>query len=135
MKISKRNSLAKIQPQEPQNKLEEYTNQNLQELRPKGGAIGKGNKNNNAGGVNQLATDEDAEIKRAILQLIYVNDIQSLAALLQIKKKDSTGKTKGRNEREDALRRSNYGDLYEFNCSQNGSAVLNNTGDPEVRTS
>lgn len=124
--------MAKVQPQEPQNKLEEYTNQNLQEPRPKGG---KGNKNNNAAGSNQLATDEDAEIKRAILQLIYVNDLQSLAALLQIKKKDSTDRTKGKSDREDALRRSNFGDLYEFNCSQNNSAVLNNTGDPEVRTS
>ena len=29
-----------------------------------------------------LATDEDAEVKRAILQLIYINDIKTLQSLL-----------------------------------------------------
>ena len=31
---------------------------------------------------NVLPTDEDAEIKRAILQLIFVNDIKTLQSLL-----------------------------------------------------
>ena len=38
-----------------------------------------------------LATDEDAEVKRAILQLIYVNDIKTLQSLLQISQKGDIG--------------------------------------------
>ena len=75
-------------------------------------------------------TDEDAEIKRAILQLIYTNDYQALAALLQIKKKDSTDRSK--KAPLDEARRSAFGDMYEFNCSQN-SGIQNISGD-EIRT-
>ena len=50
-----------------------------------------------------LATDEDAEVKRAILQLIYVNDLKTLQSLLQISQKEDIG--------------GNLADQYEFNLS------------------
>ena len=65
MRTSKRGSLAKIAPEPPQNKVDGFKDQQIV-----------------ADKANQLPTDDDAEVKRVILQLIYVNDYQSLTTLL-----------------------------------------------------
>ena len=53
--------------------------------------------------------------------------------MLQIKKKDSTDRSKKGQNNNDDPRKSPFGDMYEFNCSQNNSALNNMSGD-EVRT-
>ena len=49
--------------------LEEFTDQRIE--RPDADNVGNPGK---IGGGNALATEEDAEIKRAVLQLIYASD-------------------------------------------------------------
>ena len=76
-----------------------------------------------------MATDEDAEVKRTVLQLIFINDLEALSSLLQCNQaKFGKGNDQAKAATADKKQRvNNYGDMYEFNCQQNnnnGSLLL-----------